>query len=50
MLTATQNLAQSMSINQTVVVKIGSQQFKGVIESVVNDKMPNNATATTAGG
>lgn len=46
MLTATQNLSQSLNLNQTVVVRIGSDKFKGVIEKIIDNKMPDNATAT----
>ena len=47
MLTATQNLSQSLSLNQTVIVKIGSDKFKGVIEKIIDNKMPDNAISQT---
>ena len=47
MLTATQNLSQSLSLNQTVIVKIGSDKFKGVIEKIIDNKMPDNAISLT---
>jgi hypothetical protein len=45
MLTATQNLSQSLNLNQTVVVRIGSDKFKGVIEKIIDNKMPDNSTS-----
>lgn len=46
MLTATQNLSQALNLNQTVVVRIGSDKFKGVIEKIIDNKMPENATSS----